>query len=42
MKNLFAFVGVLALFFGVLSEMGIGHFSITYSVAPQSCTKGTT
>lgn len=42
MKNLFAFAGVVVLFFGVLGSLGIGHFSITYSVAPQSCTKGTT
>ncbi|EDO95270.1 hypothetical protein [Burkholderia pseudomallei] len=42
MKNVFAFVGVVVLFVGVLGLLGIDHFSITYSVAPQSCMKATT
>lgn len=39
MKTALALVGAAVLALALLGSIGIGHFRLTYSVAPISCTK---
>lgn len=39
MKNCLALVGAIVLTLALLGTIGIGHFRLTYSVAPLSCAK---
>lgn len=39
MKNILALVGMLVLALALLGTLGVGHFRLTYSIAPISCAK---
>jgi hypothetical protein len=42
MKTALALVGAVVLALALLGSIGIGHFRLTYSVAPLSCAKAET
>jgi hypothetical protein len=41
MKNILATVGAIIIVLALLGNIGIGHFRLSYSVAPMTCVKVT-